>query len=166
METAVIIILQVLILIALGFLSFKFLPAYYNKKAENLATKEDIGEITKKVESVKADFEKNKIKFSLFHQSQVEAISKLYSELGECYQSMDLLDIKFDLDEMNEINQEVRMKKIMHKLFLARKYFISNKFYFNPGLQSKITEIFRSSFSLIIHLGLNASPKSSSKKID
>lgn len=34
-----------------------FFTKYYSKKAENLATKEDIGAITKEVESVKATFE-------------------------------------------------------------------------------------------------------------
>lgn len=35
-----------------------FLPSYFSKKAENLATKEDIASITDKVESVKTDYAK------------------------------------------------------------------------------------------------------------
>ncbi len=47
-------------IIAIGVVSFvvgffvkNFLPAYFNEKGKNLATKEDIGKITKTVESIK-----------------------------------------------------------------------------------------------------------------
>ena len=35
-----------------------FLPKYFGKKGENLATKEDISEITNKIETVKHDYAK------------------------------------------------------------------------------------------------------------
>ena len=41
-----------------GLLFFIYLPSYVKEKAKNLATKEDIAEITDKVESVRAGFEK------------------------------------------------------------------------------------------------------------
>ncbi|WP_149242570.1 hypothetical protein [Dyadobacter sp. 32] len=42
--------------IIIGFLIKDYLPSYFKKKGENLATKEDIGEITKLVEEVKSSF--------------------------------------------------------------------------------------------------------------
>ncbi len=36
-----------------GFIVNNYLPAYFSKKGENLATKEDIANITKQVEEVK-----------------------------------------------------------------------------------------------------------------
>lgn len=52
-------ILNILVIIAVGiiFLFRRFyLPAYLNKKGENLATKEDIADITEKIEEVKMEF--------------------------------------------------------------------------------------------------------------
>ena len=46
------ILLVVALVIVAGFKRFYF-PSYLKKKGENLATKEDIGEITKQVESIK-----------------------------------------------------------------------------------------------------------------
>ncbi|WP_153913042.1 hypothetical protein [Shewanella sp. TC10] len=58
MESALIIVLQILILISVGciFLFRKLLFSYSSEKGKNLATKEDIAEITNKIESVKNDY--------------------------------------------------------------------------------------------------------------
>ena len=51
----------ILIAIATGvalLLLRSFFPSYFNEKGKNLATKEDIGEITEAVESVKEDYTK------------------------------------------------------------------------------------------------------------
>jgi len=56
---AIIQIINILIIIAFGIiLLFRrfYLPSYLNKKGENLATKEDIAEITKRIEAVKIEF--------------------------------------------------------------------------------------------------------------
>ncbi len=45
-----------LMIFVLGLISGHFLPAYFSKKGQNLATKEDISEITKKIEEVKIEF--------------------------------------------------------------------------------------------------------------
>lgn len=53
------ILLQVLALVgigALGLLLYRYLPAYAAEKGKNLATKEDIAEITKQIESVKSGY--------------------------------------------------------------------------------------------------------------
>lgn len=42
--------------LVLGFLLNSFFPKYFGKKGENLATKEDISEITNKIETVKHDY--------------------------------------------------------------------------------------------------------------
>jgi len=44
------------ILIFIGFLVGQFLPSYLREKGKNLATKDDIGRITRKVEEVKAEY--------------------------------------------------------------------------------------------------------------
>jgi len=42
--------------LVVGFIIGKFLPSYFSKKGENLATKEDIGKITSEIEKVKIMF--------------------------------------------------------------------------------------------------------------
>ena len=43
-------------LLLLGFVVGQFLPSYIREKGKNLATKEDIGAITRKVEEVKSEY--------------------------------------------------------------------------------------------------------------
>jgi hypothetical protein len=54
---------ELLLIVAVTFLlnlfANRFLPAYITKKGENLATREDIEGITKKVEEIKAEFARN-----------------------------------------------------------------------------------------------------------
>ena len=65
----IILILQILILLSVGclFLFRKYLFSYSAEKGKNLATKEDISEITKKVEDVKSEYvmELEKLKVDL-----------------------------------------------------------------------------------------------------
>ena len=51
--------LELLLAVLIGLIIGYFLPSYAKKKGENLATKEDIAEITSKIESVKFDFQHN-----------------------------------------------------------------------------------------------------------
>ena len=50
-------ILYMVIAFLVGLFVKSYLPAYFSKKGENLATKEDIEEITRKIESVKSVIE-------------------------------------------------------------------------------------------------------------
>ena len=49
-------IANVIVLVAAGLVLKGYLPAYLSEKAKNLASKEDIEEITKKIEGVKSQF--------------------------------------------------------------------------------------------------------------
>ncbi|PMD97380.1 hypothetical protein BWI97_07050 [Siphonobacter sp. BAB-5405] len=65
-------------IISFGFILTKYLPNYFNKKGENLATKEDISEITFLVEDVKKTFinENDKLK------TKLNVISNIYIGLA------------------------------------------------------------------------------------
>ena len=83
MET-VIFILQIVIMLGLGaFLLFvkDFLPAYINKKGENLATKEDIAQITKRTEEVQKEFKEQFELFSSDIEFKYDYHYRQYSEL-------------------------------------------------------------------------------------
>lgn len=77
-------ILQIVILISLGLcvLFFRnYLPSYMNKKGENLATKEDVAEITKKTEEVQKEFKEQFELFSSDVQFKYDYQFRQYSEL-------------------------------------------------------------------------------------
>lgn len=52
-------IITLVVVIIIGYLLREFFPSYTKEKGRNLATKEDIQEITEKIESVKADYAKS-----------------------------------------------------------------------------------------------------------
>jgi hypothetical protein len=82
----ILIILQALILLAVSALVLicrHSLPSYLSEKGKNLATKQDIAEITREIESVKASFLEHQMQFSLFHQKRSEAISETYALLHD-----------------------------------------------------------------------------------
>jgi hypothetical protein len=58
-------------------------PSYLSEKGKNLATKQDIAEITREIESVKATFLEHQTQFSLFHQKRSEAIAGTYELLHD-----------------------------------------------------------------------------------
>ncbi|MCD4654973.1 hypothetical protein K8T06_13695 [bacterium] len=87
MVTAIL-VLQILMLLGLGigFMFFKsYFPKYFAEKGKNLATKEDIEEITRKVESVKAEIEEDKLIFQKKYQLKYEA----------CLDALSLIDAHF-----------------------------------------------------------------------
>jgi len=49
-------LLQIITLGILGYIFKSYFPAYFHKKGENFATKEDIGDITQKIEQVKVQY--------------------------------------------------------------------------------------------------------------
>lgn len=53
-QTTIIIIVQVLITLSLFFLIKNYFPAYFTEKGKNVATKEDIEEITEKIKTVES----------------------------------------------------------------------------------------------------------------
>lgn len=57
------------------------LDTYFEKKAENLATKQDVTEITLKTEQVQADFHKILGRFDADLRFKYEFYEKQYSEL-------------------------------------------------------------------------------------
>lgn len=88
------------------FLFKHYIPAYLQKKAENLATKQDIEDITNKIESVKLLYEKNLLKFTTYHQKQSEVISKLYGLLSHSVYDLKKYSMKGMID--NEITGKIK----------------------------------------------------------
>lgn len=78
---AVYIIFHIAITFFLGLYIKNFFPSYMDKKGENLATKEDIAEITRKTEEVQKEFKEGFELFSSDVQFKYDFYFKQYSEL-------------------------------------------------------------------------------------
>ncbi len=75
-------VMQIVIIFGLTFAIMflkSYFPRYLEEKGKNLATKEDIEEITRKVEGVKAEIEEYKLifqkKYQLKHEACLDALS-------------------------------------------------------------------------------------------
>jgi hypothetical protein len=90
MDTAILTI-QILILILLGYLFRSYLPAYFEEKAKNLATKQDVGEITREVESVKAEVSQvarmEETRYRLKYEACLDALSVLDAHLSHSFKN-------------------------------------------------------------------------------
>jgi len=146
MEVAIL-IFQILILILLGSISYKLLPAYRNKKGENLATKEDIEEITIKIESVKAVFERDKIKFNSVYQKKVQVITEIHSKFHNCIMSLTtFLRMRFQPTTDPYIPDSEKI------LVDFADYLIKNKIYLDSPLYDSIYNLFREMSDIVQEL--------------
>lgn len=75
------ILLNALFVFLLGLFVKNYLPSYMDEKGKNLATKEDIQEITRKTEEVQQEFRENFELFSSDVQFKYDFYYKQYSEL-------------------------------------------------------------------------------------
>ncbi len=80
-------IVVILLIFLVGLFTKNYLPSYMDKKGENLATKEDIKEITRKTEEVQREFKEEfeafssdmKFKYDFFYRQYSELYCKLYA---------------------------------------------------------------------------------------
>lgn len=113
--------------IVLFFMIKNFLPSYFNEKGKNLATKEDIDEITERVEKIKSEFVKdiehikadlsyiNQNKFSI-KASERDALIEMnnkYSEWLNYLMNVSFTDINAsNYTKLNDYFQDIREKKL------------------------------------------------------
>jgi hypothetical protein len=74
-------------LIAVAAVSFlaSYLGAYTQRKGENLATKEDVAEITRKQEAVRDEFQKLREQSTQKHQLRLAALDSRLEKRQEAY---------------------------------------------------------------------------------
>lgn len=74
-------IVVILLIFLVGLFTKNYLPSYMDKKGENLATKEDIKEITRKTEEVQREFKEEFEAFSSDMKFKYDFFYRQYSEL-------------------------------------------------------------------------------------
>lgn len=116
--------------IALGLLLKNYLPAYATEKGKNLATKEDIEEITRKVEGVKDEFAKSREEIAhqnrqlldsmnRRHQLRLAALDKRLEVHQEAYTLWwKLVRTVYDKDRIREVANECQEFWVQNCLYL------------------------------------------------
>ena len=69
--------------VLVGVFLRNYLPSYVAEKAKNLATKEDIESITRKIEGVKAEFAAHDVRLTLFEQKRSEVTATIFELLHD-----------------------------------------------------------------------------------
>jgi hypothetical protein len=119
-------IIEIINLFLFGLFIKNYLPSYMGKKGENLATKQDIAEITRKSEEVQDEFRREYKKFSsdmqfkydFYYKQYVELYTKLYSiicqseYLRRFFHLYDGTDFAFDETPFIEIIKKTSVSKI------------------------------------------------------
>ncbi len=75
-------VLYIFVAFLIGLIFKSFLPSYVKKKAENLATKEDIKNITEKIESVRSKVEINTDAHKFYISERKSALLRFYDEIS------------------------------------------------------------------------------------
>ena len=122
----------ILVVVIVGYVLNYFLPAYFGKKGENLATKEDIERITHLTETVQDDFRRGfedyskdrSFKYQYYYDQFRELYTKLYSIIAQSeylrrfFRLHDGSEFDFDVAPFIEIQrgkQKTQMIKIDNK---------------------------------------------------
>jgi hypothetical protein len=117
--------------LVLGLLINSYLSKYFGKKGENLATKEDISEITNKIETVKHDYarqlESTKAELSaqlnthgFRYEKEYEVLSELTALLVEVRDASLSLRPDMDFKDASKTDEEIK-KERLQRLFEAGK---------------------------------------------
>jgi hypothetical protein len=134
-----------------------FIKSYFKEKGKNLATIEDIGEITKIVENVKIHFNieieglkstlqkqniSYQIQYSFLHQERGKVLVDLYKKLLELHSAMlewtaELHPIYKDADK----EMEERLQRANVTLYDLKNYFEINKIFFTKSFCNPIEEL-------------------------
>lgn len=137
----ILISLQILSLLGIGciFLFRKYLFSYSSQKGKNLATKEDVGEITSKIENVKLDYaqqlESTRAELSsqlnthgFRYEKEYEVLSDLTGHLVDVRNASVNLRPMLDFVDPTKDKDEIK-KERLQKLFEARRdlYFVREK---------------------------------------
>jgi hypothetical protein len=128
------IILQVALLL-LG-LYLAFWKSYFTEKGKNLATKEDVGDITNKVERIKNEFEiirvEYQIQYSKLHGRRSFIIERLYKKLVKLNTAMLSLTAPLKFVNKNaETDEQELLMEASNAFFDFQKYYTEKKIYFH-----------------------------------
>jgi hypothetical protein len=142
--SAVILIIQGVTLLVISYIAKWYLPSYFQEKGKNLAKKEDIAEITTKIEQVKHDYSsklesiKTVLSTRLFihqvrYQNEFNILLSLSEKLAKLRRALDNFEIQALRNEPNVANsahtKEEALKTFAAMAALRDEYEANQPFY-------------------------------------
>ncbi|MBS1634602.1 MAG: hypothetical protein JST26_01680 [Bacteroidetes bacterium] len=124
-----VILLATQALLLLGSLYLIFFKSYFSEKGKNVATKEDIEEITTKVETIKSDFDRQteylRHHLQLENQVQMLLLTDLKAAITSAYENFYLwLETSYNMYiESNEFETKGQVKKAEEDMQVAEHNF-------------------------------------------
>jgi len=112
--------------------------SYFNEKGKNVATKQDIQEITEKVEFVKNHFTKKHLRSKAYIERQISAYDSIFQSLYE------ISNISHEIDEKIEFIDEHGLKvcKVKHALSKSLLDELEkHKIYTSPYVHGATTDV-------------------------
>ena len=129
-DTLILGALQIVIAVVLGLIIKSYLPSYFSKKGENLATKEDVKEITEKVEEIRVEYAKRQHVSEKAFDKEFEILSEVWASLFELRNAVLTLRPVFDTVDPKE-SEEERINKRLTEFGACfnnfAKIFVSNQ---------------------------------------
>jgi len=142
-------VLVLLGLVALGLLLKSYLPGYAREKGKNLATKEDVEEITHKIESVRSQYtsdaeklraelrvtaHERETRFARLHERRADAIDGLYRRLVKAHETFYALTGGIVQSEHD--TPEARLEAAGDAARELLSFFNENRLYFDHQLKA------------------------------
>lgn len=124
--------------LVLGLLINSFLPKYFGKKGENIATKEDISGITNKIETVKHDYarqlESTKAELSaqlnthgFRYEKEYDVLSELTALLVEVRDASLSLRPVMDFKDASKTDDEIKKERLQRLFETGRALYLSRE---------------------------------------
>lgn len=139
---------------AVSWIARPFFGGYIPKKGENLATKQDIAEITRKIEAAKIEYvaqgeqiraeihaltHERQIKFSRLHDKRAEAIDGLYKRLVRTHGRF--LPLAGGIVSAEDGNFGTRLEKAGSSARNLVLYFADHRLYFDQALIEQFEQL-------------------------
>ena len=142
-NTVIIIAAQATIALILGFVIKTFLPNYFSKKGENLATKEDIEEITEKIESVRVEFAQRQHRGQAAFDKEFQVFVSLQGSVKKLQQNTIKLRPWIGTTTPNETKEEKleKLKKFLDAYESFNLLIVNNQPFFSKEIYKELNKI-------------------------
>ncbi len=120
--------------------------AYVTAKARNLAKLDDIGKLTKVVESVKSEIDiikhESTLKFTKLHEKRFEVIEELYAKIVRLNDSALILTQEWNMEgNKQKDNETTRLKKFIEAYDDLRTYWFYKNIYFDEDITLRMLNL-------------------------
>jgi hypothetical protein len=120
--TIILNVAEIVLTIIIGYFLYSHLPAYFKEKGKNLATKEDIKDITEKIESVRTDYAKQLLVYQLTYGKKFDILHEVWQKLIDLRRATQGLRPLWDYVDPNE-SEEERKKNRLKKFAESQRAF-------------------------------------------